>query len=165
MKLKGIIFEDFVNYKKPCITLEFPTCSFKCDKEAGVTICHNNNLANAEDIECSINDICIQYLQNKITEAVCLQGLEPLDDFNSVFKLTMYLRDKFRCEDDIVIYTGYKEDEVKKEIDYLSRYKNIIVKFGRYIPNRPSVYDDVLGVFLSSDNQYAKLISKKEIYG
>ena len=30
MILKGIIDEDFVNYKVPCMVLEFPYCDFKC---------------------------------------------------------------------------------------------------------------------------------------
>ena len=33
--LKGIIDEDFVNYRVPSMTLMFPKCSFKCEKEYG----------------------------------------------------------------------------------------------------------------------------------
>ena len=33
--------------------------------------------------------------------------------------------------------------------------KGVIIKFGRFIPNRPSRYDEVLGVTLASDNQFA----------
>ena len=62
-------------------------------------------------------------------------------------------------EDDIVIYTGYYKEELKKEIELLKKYKNIIIKFGRYIPNRKSRYDEVLGITLVSDNQYAEKIS------
>ena len=36
MILKGLIEEDFCNYKKPTMTLMFPYCSFKCDNEAGI---------------------------------------------------------------------------------------------------------------------------------
>ena len=69
--------------------------------------------------------------------------------------------DKFRkiSNDDIVIYTGYYKIEIEKEIEILKKYKNIIIKFGRYIPNRPNRYDDILGVTLASDNQYAEKIS------
>ena len=35
MIVKGIITEDFVNYKEPCMTIEFPYCDFKCDRENG----------------------------------------------------------------------------------------------------------------------------------
>ena len=41
MILKGLIDEDFVNYKKPAMVLEFPYCSFKCDKECGRQVCQN----------------------------------------------------------------------------------------------------------------------------
>ena len=67
----------------------------------------------------------------------------------------------FRCytNDDIVIYTGYNESEVSEQIERLRYFKNIIIKFGRYIPNKQSHYDNVLGVNLASDNQYAIKIS------
>ena len=38
-------------------------------------------------------------------------------------------------------------------------YKNIIIKYGRYIPNQTPHRDEVLGVNLASDNQYAERIS------
>ena len=41
----------------------------------------------------------------------------------------------------------------------LKNYDNIIIKYGRYIPNQPSRYDSILGVTLASDNQYAERIS------
>ena len=61
-------------------------------------------------------------------------------------------------EDDVVIYTGYKEEEILDKINVLKSYEPIIIKFGRYVPNQKSHYDDVLGVNLASDNQYAKII-------
>ena len=39
------------------------------------------------------------------------------------------------------------------------KWENIIIKFGRYIPNQEKHYDDVLGIELASDNQYAEVIS------
>ena len=36
MKLKGLIDEDFVNYKDPSLFLIFPFCTFKCEKECGI---------------------------------------------------------------------------------------------------------------------------------
>ena len=38
-------------------------------------------------------------------------------------------------------------------------FRNIIVKFGRFIPDQESHYDEVLGVNLASNNQYAKKLS------
>lgn len=159
MILKGIIFEDFVNYKKPCMTLEFPRCSFKCDMEAGASVCQNSALASAPDEKYNVRQIVEAYINNDIAEAICFQGLEPFDDFRDVLYIIRVLRWNYRCEDDVVIYTGYTEQEVSSYIELLLGFDNIIVKFGRFIPNRPHVYDEVLGVELSSDNQYAKRIS------
>ena len=44
-------------------------------------------------------------------------------------------------------------------INNLKQFPNIIIKFGRFIPNQQSHYDEVLGINLASDNQYAKKIS------
>ena len=67
----------------------------------------------------------------------------------------------YKCDDDIVIYTGYEEDNdiVQKCLKIIWKYidvKNIIVKYGRFIPDQKPHYDEVLGVNLASDNQYAK---------
>ena len=52
MKIKGIIFEDFINYKVPCMTIMMPRCKgFKCDKECGKPVCQNSALANTADLE------------------------------------------------------------------------------------------------------------------
>ena len=83
-------------------------------------------------------------------------GLEPLDQFDEIVEFIELLREVFKCEDDVVIYTGYNKDEISDQIDSLRKYKNIIVKFGRYVPNQPAHYDEVLGVYLASDNQYAE---------
>lgn len=157
MIVKNIIDEDFVNYKKPSLFVACPRCSFKCDKEAGKQICQNCALANDEDIIIDTYKLIDRYLDNPITKAVVFGGLEPLDTF---FYVICFI-DKFRekCNDDIVIYTGYTEDECKNEIALLQKYKNIIVKFGRFIPDQSPHYDDVLGVELASDNQYGKRIS------
>lgn len=61
--------------------------------------------------------------------------------------------------DTIVIYTGYTEEEKVDVVKAFSAFPNIIVKFGRYVPNQLSHYDAVLGINLASDNQYARKIS------
>ena len=33
MKIKGLMTEDFVNYKKVSMTIIFPYCTFKCGKD------------------------------------------------------------------------------------------------------------------------------------
>ncbi len=153
MKTRGIISEDFVNYKKPAMTIMFPTCSFKCGSE----YCQNTSLANESIIDLAIENIVNRYINNPITESIVMQGLEPFDSYDELFELIKALRE--RCEDDIVIYTGYRKDELTEKIKQLSMYKNIIVKYGRYIPNQNPHYDPVLQVKLASGNQYAERIS------
>ena len=153
MKIKGIISEDFVNYKKPSMTIMFPTCNFKC----GSDYCQNTSLAKEPDIELSTENIVNRYTNNPITEAIVMQGLEPFDSYYELIELIEAVRRK--CDDDIVIYTGYNKDEILGEIEYLSTYQNLIIKFGRYVPNNEKHFDDVLGVYLASDNQYAEEIS------
>ena len=97
------------------------------------------------------------YLKDGLEESIVFGGLEPMLQFQELISFI----DKFRkvSEDDIVIYTGYYPSELEKELEILKQFKNIIIKFGRYIPNRQSRYDEVLGVTLISDNQFAEKIS------
>lgn len=156
MILKGVVDEDFVNYRKPSMFIAFPNCTFKCEKESGVRCCQNGALANAANITISINDLVSRYKNNKITEAIVLGGLEPLDSLYDLEKLIQSFRDV--TNDDIVIYTGYTEKEAAVPLTLIGlyRYENIIVKYGRFVPDSQQVYDEVLGVNLASSNQYAK---------
>ena len=86
-----------------------------------------------------------------------MQGLEPFDSWNDLKSFIHELREY--CNDDIVIYTGYDKNEVIEKINELSKYTNIIVKFGRYVPNQKKHFDDLLGLYLASNNQYAEKIS------
>lgn len=153
MKIKGLISEDFVNYKKPAMTIMFPYCTFKC----GTEYCQNSPLSKAEDIEMDISNIVIRYLNNPITESVVMQGLEPFDSWNDLIEFVNQIRES--TDDDIVIYTGYYKEEIADKIALLSKYKNIVIKYGRYIPCQEKHYDEVLGVYLASSNQYAERIS------
>lgn len=155
MKVITIIDEDFVNYKKASMYIAFPNCTFKCGKD----LCQNSPLAKQERVEISYESIVRRYLKNNYTNAIVFAGLEPFDSYIDVELLISEFR--IYTEDDIVIYTGYNKDEIEKEIIYfrdICNYKNIIVKFGRYIPNQEPHYDEVLGVKLASDNQYAERI-------
>lgn len=158
MKIKGIIHEDFINYKKPSMVIEFPICkNFKCDKECGQEVCQNSSLVRSPTHDIAIDKIVLSYLKNNITQAIVFQGLEPFDSKEDLYQLIKFIR-KY-TDDDIVIYTGYTEEEIGNEVIILKRlFKNIIIKFGRFIPNESSHYDDILGVFLASSNQYAKKI-------
>lgn len=153
MKTKGLISEDFVNYKKPAMTIIYPSCTWKC----GMDYCQNSPLSHEAIIELNIDDIVKRYISNPITEAIVMQGLEPFDSWNDLYKLIIALREY--TNDDVVIYTGYNKDEIKEKLKDLKKYKNIIIKFGRYIPNHEKHFDEILGVYLASKNQYAERIS------
>ena len=157
MLIKGIIDEDFINYKKPCMVIEFPYCSFKCDKECGKQVCQNGALANSPNINIERMDLIDRYLKNNITQSIVMQGLEPFDSWNDLISLIFLIR--CYSDDDIVIYTGYNSDELTEKIEILKYFKNIIIKFGRYVPDQQTHYDDILGVNLASQNQYAEKIS------
>lgn len=60
-------------------------------------------------------------------------GLEPFDNYQEVKTLISELRHK--TNDDIVIYTGYNKEEIKDKISDLSIFPNIIIKFGRFVPD------------------------------
>lgn len=159
MVIKGIIDEDLINYKKPCMVIEMPYCSFKCDKECGLQVCQNSALANTQNINISTNKLVERYINNDIAKAVCFQGLEAFDSFEDLFSYINILRNYYNNNDDIIIYSGYNKDEIIDNINILKQFPNIIIKFGRFIPNQKSHYDEILGVNLASDNQYAERIS------
>ena len=175
MKIKGIIDEDFVNYSKPSMYVAFPSCTFKCDKDNQCEICQNSSLACQPDIEVTSEQIVKRYLANPITKAIVVSGLEPFDTMIELISLVCCLRSNYHCMDDIVIYTGYTEDElsagryghdrddVQKDLyKYLCNFPNIIIKFGRFIMNDEEHIDPVLGVKLASHNQYAKRFNYEE---
>lgn len=159
MKFKFIKRDDFVNYKKCSMFLGTTSCDWKCCKESNLpcSICQNYPWSNNPIKEFNNKDIINMYLKDGLEESIVFGGLEPMLQFQELVSFI----DKFRkvSNDDIVIYTGYYKIEIEKEIEVLKKYKNIIIKFGRYIPNRKSRYDEILGITLASDNQYAEKIS------
>ena len=158
--VKSIVDETFQDYKKTSMFISFPKCDFKCFRDLGLppSGCQNFNIINMKNIELKISSIFQRYIKNQITESIVLGGLEPFLSFNEVYNLVSYFRSN-GCDDDFVIYSGYYPDEIEDEINDLKKFKNIIVKFGRYIPNANSKYDEILGVTLVSDNQFSIKIS------
>lgn len=159
MRVKMIKDEDFVNYKKASMFIGTITCTFKCCIEAGIPCetCQNYSWNKNPIINYSDEKIVQRYMENPITSAIVFGGLEPLDQFDELYTLIKLFREK--TNDDIVIYTGYTEDEIQNKIKKLSEFSNIIIKYGRYKENEEKHYDSVLGVQLASENQYAKRIS------
>lgn len=161
MWLKTIIDEDFVNYKIPSMFIGTNTCSGKCCTEQGLPIetCQNHDLMKAEPIFTDDDYLIRRYLNNRISKAIVFGGLEPFDQWRELFPFLQKLRQQYGCTDPVVIYTGYTRAEIDGEIRFLMSLPNIIVKYGRYIPDQEPHLDPVLGVNLASDNQYAEQIS------
>jgi hypothetical protein len=136
--------------------LIFPTCSFKCDRECGKPICQNSSLVQESEIEIETRELIYRYIKNSITHAVVCGGLEPMDSWDDLWSFICVFRGF--SKDPIIIYTGYTEEEVMAFPCWedIKKYSNIIIKFGRYRPNQNPHFDEVLGVKLCSDNQYAK---------
>ncbi len=181
MRLLNVIDEDIVNYKKISMYIAFPNCSMKCNIDAGKNICQNSELLKSEVLNISGDELIKRYLGNRLSHAIVLGGLEPLDSYFDIVPFVAALRTKYDCDDDIVVYTGYTEDELEGrtifEYEYkdnislqpivmnvyseLKKYKNVIVKFGRYKEGDKPHFDEVLGVNLASSNQYAKFVGVK----
>lgn len=161
MRVKTIVDEDFVNYKKPSMFIGTISCNGKCCIEAGIplSVCQNDGWRSCAPVNVNTRGLCERYLNNPLTKAIVFGGLEPFEQFDEMAWVIAVLRRNYRCNDDIVIYTGYYPDEIVDKVSKLSEFENIIIKFGRYVPDRPSRMDDVLGVELASDNQYAIKIS------
>ena len=134
-------------------------CNWKCCTDCGcdITMCQNSNIAKQPNIILNNDEIVKRYLNNPITSAIVIGGLEPFDQYEELYFLIRGFRKK--TNDDIVIYTGYRIEEIFEEVNNLKVFDNIIINFGRYIPNDKHKYDEVLGIALASQNQYAKKIS------
>lgn len=159
MWLKGITDEDFVNYRVPSMFIATTTCDFKCDRDCGRQICQNAELAHQDNIHTGDDYLINRYLKNPISKAIVFGGLEPFDQWQELFNFIQKLRMQYGCKDPVVIYTGYTEQEIDGQLRFLMSMPNIIVKFGRFIPDQQPHMDPVLGVNLASDNQYARQIS------
>lgn len=153
MIIKALVDEDFVNFKKCSMFIGFPTCTWKCGKG----LCQNTTLATCQGQEIKVSDLVERYINNPLSEAIVCGGLEPMDSFDELVELISTLRIKGNF-DNVVIYTGYNKEEIIEQIEVLQVFQNIIVKFGRYIPNDTPHFDEVLGVTLQSKNQYAEVI-------
>lgn len=158
MKLRGCVDEDFSNYKEPSMFLIFPHCNFKCCIEAGNNICQNMDVIKEPEVNIDAEALIERYLSNPITKAIVCGGLEPFDSYRDLREFIAKLRWDYGCNDPVIIYTGYNVDEIINEIFSLSKFSNIIVKFGRFIPDQPHRYDELLGVELASPNQYAAML-------
>lgn len=137
--------------------LIFPKCDFKCDKECGCKVCQNSELARQPDIDVNVSDLSCRYILNNLTHAIVCGGLEPFDTWEDLLEVVKEFR--FYTVDPIIIYTGYTQDEIADKVEELKQFENIIIKFGRFIPNKEPHMDRLLGVKLASPNQKAIQVS------
>ena len=159
MLVKTIVQETYQDYKKPAMLISTCYCDWKCCNEQNISnsICHNKQTTDFKNIKIDNNKIIEKYLNNPLTEAIIFGGLEPMKQFEEVIELISEIREK--TLDDIVIYTGYYPYEIVEQLNQLSLFRNIIIKFGRYLINSEPIFDEVLGIKLASKNQYAIKIS------
>ena len=155
MRIKRFIDEDFVQYKKPVMFIGTCFCNWKCCTEQNLdkTFCKNSSLAKSPILEVDNEVLIERYLDNPITKAIVFGGLEPFEQFKEIYDFINDFREE--SEDEVVIYTGYNLEEIKDKIMELKDFENVIIKFGRYIPNDENKFDEILGVKLASKNQYA----------
>ncbi|MDD2496033.1 MAG: 4Fe-4S cluster-binding domain-containing protein [Tissierellia bacterium] len=159
IRLKNIIDEVFQDYKKPSMMLATCKCDWKCciEENLDISICQNSDLSKQKSINIPADIIIGRYINNPLTNAIIIGGLEPFLQFKEILEFVKVFREF--SKDDLVIYTGYYPYEIKNYIQELKKYPNIIVKFGRYKENHNKVFDMILGIWLPSDNQYAVKIS------
>lgn len=139
------------NYKK--ISMYLPlgiSCVWKC---AQCFNYHYKDRKKEDLLEATTDQIIEEYTANPFVEALVISGLEPFDNF---LEVVTFIKD-FRqiLNHDIVIYSGYEKKEVWEMLKELSLYENIYYKFGRYIPGREKIFNELLGITLASDNQYS----------
>ena len=151
--------QDIVNYKKMSMFIATSYCDFKCCKQLNldICICQNSPIAQSKIVDIKNQRIVKRYIKNKLTHAIVFGGLQPFKQFDQLLQLVKCFRQQ--TQDDIVIYTGYYENQLEQKINILKQFKNIIIKFGRYVPGQEVHYDEVLGVSLANKQQYAKKIS------
>lgn len=154
MKIKGLTDINFTDYKLPSLYIATPYCSFKCDKECGRAVCQNSALATEPVLSISNTTLIQIYQANPITQAFVFGGLEPLDS-SDLLETIEELQARAHPRR-TVIYTGYTEEEVLMGHPQILSLSNLVVKYGRFVPDQPAHFDPVLGVNLASPNQYAK---------
>lgn len=159
MKIKSFSDEWYQDYKYPSMFICADSCDMKCCSEGGnPALCQNSHLINEKSFDVDIAYLFKRYSYNPITKAIVIGGLEPMLQKQDIVDLICLFR-SWKCNDDFVIYTGYTEEELADFIEAVKYIPNIVIKFGRYIPNCEPHFDDVLGVELASPNQYARRIS------
>ncbi len=154
MLVKEVIFEDFVNYRVPCMFIGTCRCDWKCHSDCPDAVCQNMDISRYPDVAVDDDRLIGEYLENPLTKAVVFGGLEPMLQFDEVYGFICKFRK--RCQDDAVIYTGYYPEEIPGQIEKLRPAGNVVMKFGRYRSGGTPHFDEVLGVELSNAEQFGR---------
>ena len=163
MRVRKLLTERFQDYKVPSMYLATCFCDWKCcpDKQY---VCQNNPIAKLPVTDIPDEEVLDTYLSDPITDAIVIAGLEPLLQTREVCSLIRRASER-DIRTTFVIYTGYTKDEVRR-IGFFDELKateygkdvQVIIKYGRYVPDQQPHFDETLGVELASDNQYAEII-------
>ena len=108
----------------------------------GKELCQNSPLAKTTTKEIDVEKIVEEYMKNELTSAIVFGGLEWMDQFLELLECIEAFREN--TLDDIIIYTGYYKEEIPEHLMILKKFKNIIIKYGRYIPEQQPHFDKVL---------------------
>lgn len=155
-----MIEENNLNhYYKNGLLIATVNCDWKCLKESNLSldVCQNSHTNKMKTKTIEVSKLVCMFEENLMSDCVIFAGLEPMLQIEEIVKFIEVFR--VSNDSDVIIYTGYYKKEIEDTVNRLKKYDNIIIKFGRFIPNVDSVYDNVLKIKLVSGNQYAEKIS------
>jgi hypothetical protein len=107
----------------------------------------------------SVKKLYEDYIKNNyFIECIILSGLEVMDNMKDLLHFLKEIKNYTNLP--VVIFTGYKEEEVADKIKQIKEVtdRKLVFKFGRYQPYQKPRYDEVGGITLASGNQYFKVI-------
>ena len=155
IQVRNIKFEDNDGYTIPCMVLDMPYCNPKYNNSNDV--CDTYPYSNDILININIDNIIYNYNNNPNTKAIIFQGLEPfyrdmdvfdiskknpngfIDNFSDILYAIKLLRVDYKCNDSIIIHTGYTRDTCSSKgfLKQLQEYNNITITYGKYVSSKP----------------------------
>ena len=153
MIVKNIIDEVFSDYSKISMLIAVPKCTTKCWERLNLspTICQNHQLHKEPNLDISNKDIIDRYINNPLTSAIVLGGMDSWDSLDEIIEFIKEFREL--SDDDCVLYTGKELEIIEKDFDKLKEFKNIYIKYGHYNPTLEPIIDELTKVKLASSNQ------------
>ncbi len=146
MLIKELIVEDFNSYMYPTTTVRLPS----------------GDPDEVPLFPMPDNGIIELFVYNNKTKALVIKNFAPLNSssFDEIIELLRKLRVEYKQKDSLfILYTDYDKKDIEDKLLALRSYVGpVIVKFGQYDPTYPPKMDSVLGIMLSSSNQYAERI-------